>query len=163
MRAAAQDKLAIVPEMDRSYRNFFHAWEEFNGVVGEGYRAAFEEGTATRLGRLPLLNNGVFALPSGAPHWRAWAETLQAALQQTRNALVDQTTLNHVVYEKRLPAHFLPAWCNWICHHAAPIADTARGMLTEPNLPHQRLGIVHLTMWTKTRIDLRYGGAQGRG
>jgi lipopolysaccharide biosynthesis glycosyltransferase len=164
LRAAAEGKLAIVPEMDRSYRNFFHAFEEFHGVISEGYRAAFDEATATRLGHLPLLNNGVFALPADAPHWRSWAETLAAVLRQTRNALIDQTTLNHVVYEQHLPAHFLPAWCNWICHHAAPFRDAVQGVLTEPNLPHQKLGIVHLTMWMKSRLDLRYGcSEQGRG
>ncbi len=162
LHAAADGKLAIVPEMDRSYRNFFHAWEEFHGVIAEGYGAAFDEDTAKRLGRLPQLNNGVFALSADAPHWRAWAETLKAALQRSRNALIDQTTLNHVVYEQNLPAHFLPAWCNWICHHAAPIRDEAQRFLTEPNLPHHKLGIVHLTMWMKSRLNLRYSaGDQG--
>ncbi len=162
LRAASRHQLAIVPELDRSYRNFFHAFEEFHGVIGEGYRAIFEEPAATRLARQPLLNNGVFALAAGAPHWQAWAETLAAALQLSRNGLIDQTTLNHVVYEQNLPAHFLPAWCNWICHHAPPIRDEAGDFLTEPNLPHQKLGIVHLTMWMKTRMDLRYPpGQQG--
>ncbi len=164
LRAAAEGKIAIVPEMDRSYRNFFHAFEEFHGVIGEGYRAVFDEATATRLERLPLLNNGVFALLADAPHWSAWAETLKLALPRSRNALIDQSTLNHVVYEQNLPAHFLPAWCNWICHHATPIRDEARKFLTEPNLPHCKLGVVHLTMWMKSRDDLRYGGGeQGRG
>jgi hypothetical protein len=158
LRAAAEGKIAIVPEMDRSYRNFFHAFEEFHGVIAEGYRAIFDEATATRLGRLPLLNNGVFALAADAPHWQAWAVTLESALQRSRNALVDQSTLNHVVYEQNLPAHFLPAWCNWICHHAEPLRDKAQKILTEPNLPYQNLGIVHLTMWMKSRADLRYGG-----
>ena len=164
LRAAAEGKLAIVPEMDRSYRSFFHAREEFHGVIGEGYRAAFDEAAAMRLGKLPLLNSGVFALSAHAPHWRAWAETLKTALQRSRNALIDQSTLNHVVYEQNLPAHFLPAWCNWICHHAAPVRDEGQRFLTEPNLPHRNLGIVHLTMWMKSRVDLRYGGGeQGRG
>ena len=164
LRAAGEGNLAIVPEMDRSYRNFFHAFEEFHDVIGEGYRAIFDEPAATRLGRRPLLNNGVFALASEAPHWQAWAETLRRALRQSRNALVDQTTLNHVVYEQNLPAHFLPAWCNWICHHAAPVRDATQAFLTEPNLPHHKLGIVHLTMWMKSRTELRYhGNAQGGG
>lgn len=156
LRAAKEGTLAIVPELDRSYRNFFHAYDEFHGVIGEGYRAVFDEPAASRLARRPLLNNGVFALAADAPHWQAWAETLGKSLQRSRNALIDQTTLNHVVYEQNLPAHFLPAWCNWICHHAAPVRDAVSGFLTEPNLPCQKLGIVHLTMWMKTRADLRY-------
>jgi lipopolysaccharide biosynthesis glycosyltransferase len=159
LRAAGEDKLAIVPEMDRAYRNFFGAWDEFHDVNREGYRAAFDEATAHRLIRHPLLNNGAFALGAQAPHWQAWADTLQAALQQSRNPLIDQATLNHVVYVQGLPAHFLPSWCNWICHHAPPRIESG-GALVEPNLPHQKLGIVHLTLWMKTRQDLRYKGGK---
>jgi hypothetical protein len=155
-RAAENNAIALVPEIDRSYRNFFHAWEEFHGVIGEGYRAVFDEPLATVLARQPLLNNGVFALAATAPHWRAWADTLGVALQRSRNQLVDMTSLNHVIYEQKLPAHFLPAWCNWIAHHAEPRRDAASGALTEPNLPYQKLGIVHLTLWMKSRTDLRY-------
>jgi hypothetical protein len=155
-RAAADRSIALVPEIDRSYRNFFHAWEEFHGVIGEGYRAVFDEPLASRLARQPLLNNGVFALAADAPHWQAWAETLRSALQRSRNQLVDMTTLNHVIYEQKLAAHFLPAWCNWIAHHAEPRRHPQQGDLTEPNLPYQKLGIVHLTLWMKSRTDLRY-------
>ena len=66
-RAAADNTIALVPEIDRSYRNFFHAWEEFHGVIGEGYRAIFDEPVAERLTRQPLLNNGVFALGRARP------------------------------------------------------------------------------------------------
>jgi len=156
VRAAADNTIALVPEIDRSYRNFFHAWEEFHGVIGESYRAIFDEPLAERLTRQPLFNNGVFALAAHAPHWQAWADTFRTALQRSRNQLVDMTSLNHVVYEQKLPAHFLPAWCNWIAHHAEPRRDPARGYLSEPNLPYQKLGIVHLTLWMKSRIDLRY-------
>jgi len=159
-RAAADGSLAIVPELDRAYRGFFEAWDEFHGVIRQGYEAAFDAATAARLVRHPLLNNGVFALRADAPHWRAWSETLAAALRRSRNGLIDQTTLNHVVYVQGLPAHFLPAWCNWISHHAPPIRDPAHGWLSEPNLPHQRLGIVHLTLWMKDRRDLAYGAGE---
>jgi hypothetical protein len=156
-RAAATGSLAIVPELDRAYRNFFDAWEEFHEIIKAGYAAAFDEATADRLVRHPLLNNGAFALRSDAPHWQAWAETLAKALQRSRNPLIDMTTLNHVVYVQGFPAHFLPASCNWICHHAAPLRDATTGRLVEPYLPHCPLGIVHLTLWMKDRRDLTYG------
>lgn len=149
VRAAAGGKLAIVPELDRSYRNLFHAYDEFRGVIRQSYREAFDAATAERLVRLPLLNSGAFALERDAPHWRAWAETLAAALQRTRNFLTEQAALNYVVYELGLPAHFLPARCNWICHHAHPRWDAGAGLFTEPLLPYAPLGIVHQTMWTK--------------
>ncbi len=149
VRATEGGRLAIVPELDRSYRNLFHAYDEFQGVIRASYREAFDAATADALARLPLLNSGVFALEAEAPHWQAWAETLGAALQRTRNFLTEQAALNYVVHKLGLPAHFLPARCNWICHHAAPRWDEALGLFTEPLLPHAPLGIVHQTMWTK--------------
>jgi len=157
-RAATKGELAVVPELDRAYRNFFHAIEEFREVNLRGYAEAFDAATANRLIRHPLLNSGAFALPAAVPHWQAWGATLAGALQRSRNELVDQSTLNHVVYAQGLPAHFLPSWCNWICHHAPPESDPDRGCLVEPNLPHQKLGIVHLTLWMKDRRDLAYPG-----
>jgi hypothetical protein len=157
-RAAATGSLAIVPELDRSYRNFFEAWEEFHGVIRAGYAAAFGEAMADRLVRHPLLNNGAFALAADAPHWQDWADTLSGALQRSRNELIDMTTLNHVIYVQGLPAHFLPAWCNWICHHAPPRKKGASEPWVEPYLPHQKLGILHLTLWMKDRKDLAYQG-----
>jgi hypothetical protein len=158
-RATAERAMALVPEMDRSYRNFFHAWEEFHAVNHQAFREAFDRATADRLMRHPLLNAGVFALAVDAPHWRAWGKTLAEALQRSRNALIDQTTLNHVIYAQGLPASFLPARCNWISHHAPPVRQAPGGPLLEPSLPHERLGIVHLTLWMKERLDLRYPGA----
>jgi lipopolysaccharide biosynthesis glycosyltransferase len=156
-RGATGGSLAVVPELDRAYRNFFHAWEEFHAVIRRSYLEGFDVETADRLVRHPLLNSGAFALAADAPHWKAWESTLRAALQRSRNDLIEQAALNHVIYAQNQPAHFLPSWCNWICHHATPIRDTVGGPLVEPNLPHHRLGIVHLTMWMKSRRDLQYG------
>lgn len=147
--ASGRPCLAVVPELDRSYRNFFGAWQEFHDVIHKSYADAFDAPTADELVRYPLINSGVFAMRAEAPHWQAWADTLRASLQQTTSSLVEQTVINHVVYRQKLPAAFLPSWCNWICHHAAPRRDPSTGMLTEPLLPYQRLGIVHRTMWTK--------------
>jgi hypothetical protein len=94
-----------------------------------------------------------------APHWQAWGDTLATALKQTTSSLVEQAAINHVVYRQKLPAAFLPSWCNWICHHAAPRRDPENGVLTEPLLPYQRLGIVHRTMWTKGE----WGPGAGQG
>ncbi len=150
-QASGQPCLALVPELDRSYRNFYDAWQEFHDVIHKSYVDAFDEATTDDLVRYPLINSGVFAMRAEAPHWQAWGDTLRASLQRTTSSLVEQAAINHVVYRQKLPAAFLPSWCNWICHHAAPHRDPATGMLTEPVLPYQRLGIVHRTMWTKNQ------------
>ncbi|QEX24806.1 hypothetical protein FRZ61_47480 [Hypericibacter adhaerens] len=147
--ASGQPCLAVVPEIDRSYRNFTSAWQEFHDVIHRSYAEAFDEATADELVRYPLINSGVFALRAEAPHWQAWEETLRNALQRKVTSLSEQAAINHVVYRQKLPVTLLPSWCNWICHHAAPRRHPASGALTEPLLPYQRLGIVHRTMWTK--------------
>ena len=149
--ASGQPCLAIVPEIDRSYRNFTSAWQEFHDVIHKSYVDAFDPATADELARYPLINSGVFGMRAEAPHWRAWARTLEASLQRKTTSLSEQAAINHVVYRQKLPVAFLPSWCNWICHHAAPRRDPASAELTEPLLPYQRLGIIHRTMWTKNQ------------
>jgi hypothetical protein len=146
--ASDQPCLAVVPEIDRSYRNLYGAWPGFHHVIQKSYVDAFDPATADELARCPLINSGVFALRAKVPHWQAWGDTLAAAQRKT-TSLSEQATINHAVYRQKLPTAFLPSWCNWICHHAAAWRDTVNGAFTEPLLPYQRLGIVHRTMWTK--------------
>ncbi len=148
-QASGQPCLAVVPELACSYRNSFGAWQEFHDVIHKSYVDAFDEATANELVRYPLINSGVFAMRAEAPHWQAWAETLKASLQRKTTSLSEQAAINHVVYRQKLPAAFLPSWCNWICHHAPPRRDAESAKLTEPALPYQRLWIVHRTLWTK--------------
>jgi hypothetical protein len=110
----------VVPEIDLSHRNFTSAWQEFHDVIHKSYADAFDPAAADELVRYPLINSGVFAMRAEAPHWRAWAGTLEGALKQTTTSLVEQVAINHVVYRHKVPATFPPSWCNWICHHAAP-------------------------------------------
>ncbi|QEX19603.1 hypothetical protein FRZ44_49180 [Hypericibacter terrae] len=79
--ASGQPCLAVVPEIDRSYRNFFGAWREFH-VSRLSYAEAFDEATVDHLVRYPLFISGVFAMRAEAPYWRAWADTPRASLQQ---------------------------------------------------------------------------------
>lgn len=180
-QAAAEGVLAVTPEIDRAYRLFYAAGPEFRRANYAAYREAFGTALAAELILYPLLNSGAFALAAGAPHWEAWGETLAAGLARSRNPLVEQAALNVAVYKRELPARFLPAWCNWICHHATPVYDARRGRFVEPSPPHQPLGILHLTLHTKQAgtlpvpvigadgrpgeawpMSLRYPGAEGR-
>lgn len=149
LRAAATGAIAIVPEIDRAYRHYYQAWEEFQTVHRRAYSAAFDAATAEDLQRHPLLNAGVFALKSDAPHWQAWGETLAVAFNRTKEPLAEQAALNAIIYRDGLPACLLPARYNWICHHAPPRRDPMSGLWTEPGLPHQPLAIIHWTMWMK--------------
>jgi hypothetical protein len=164
-RAAADGSIACVPEIDRSYRNFFHAWEEFQGVIHKSYSEAFGEVTATEMVRHPLINSGIFALRPHSPTWEVWAKLIGEGLANTDNFLTEQNALNIAVYRHGVKKHFLPVTCNWAAHHSTPAWDVERRCFVEPYLPHHKIGILHLTVWTKEQptLDVRQVGGPRDG
>lgn len=153
LRAAAGGKLAIVQELDRGYWTLYKPpklWTQNHKAFAWGYgvRAGY------RLGRYPILNGGVWALAADAPHWQAWRSALDRALSRYRTKMppldnmsfqmIEQTAQNYVVFADKLPATFLPAYCNWFCGKGDPMLDASNGVLVEPHEPHRPLGIVHL-------------------
>ncbi|TWT15557.1 hypothetical protein [Reyranella sp. CPCC 100927] len=149
LKGAARRPIAVAPEIHRAFRHYRHAWPEFSAVNGAAFRQAFGADIADRLVRYPLINAGVFAIQTGSPAWGAWATMLDDALQRSTN-MTDQIALNVAVYERGLAAEALPSTCNWPVHHALPAWDIARGLFVEPSLPHDPLGILHMTIYTKT-------------
>jgi hypothetical protein len=143
--AAAKGRLAIAVEIDRAYKRHYKR-PKFLGLTlpWKSYRRAFGWRVADRLGRNPFANAGIFALRADAPHWEAWARTLDRVLQRTHFAPAAQTALNYVVYAERLPVDFLPCYCNWMPGDAAPVFDAARGLFVEPYTPHEVIGVMHL-------------------
>lgn len=164
LAAARTGKLAVAPEIHRSMRHYHHAWKEFATVNGAAYAACFDNETAERLIRYPLINAGVFALAADAPHWQGWAGLLDEALQRSTD-MTDQIALNVLVYDKGFPYEPLPSRCNWPVHHATPAWDAERGLFVEPAMPHEPLGILHLTIYTKklAALDVRELGGDHAG
>jgi hypothetical protein len=164
LAAARTGALAVAPEIHRSMRHYRHAWGEFSAVCGAAYRACFDQATAQRLIRYPMINAGVFAIHHDAPHWHGWAEVLADALQRSTD-LADQLALNVLVYDRGLKHEPLPSRCNWPVHHATPAWDAERGLFVEPAMPYDPLGIVHLTIYTKrlAALDVRELGGQRHG
>jgi hypothetical protein len=151
--AARTGKLAVAPEIHRSMRHYRHAWTEFSTINGAAYEKAFGREVAERLIRYPLINAGVFALASDAPHWQGWADVLGEALQRSAD-MTDQIALNVLVYHHGFACEPLPSRCNWPVHHATPVWDEDRKLFVEPAMPHEPLGILHLTIYTKRLITL---------
>ncbi|HCS70960.1 MAG TPA: hypothetical protein DIW51_13435 [Rhodospirillaceae bacterium] len=152
--AARGGRLAVVPELDRSYSSFYKRprpyWRTQNF---RAFNWSYGLRVADRLARNPILNSGVFALRADAPHWGLWHEALARALTRRRlfasrtglwAHVSEQTALNYVVFHDKAPATFLPAYCNWFCGKAVPMWDAEAAKLVEPHAPHRPLGIVHL-------------------
>jgi hypothetical protein len=143
--AAGHDKLAITPEIDRSYKRHYKRPKVFGWTLSwKCYREAFGWRVADRLGRNPILNCGVFALHHDAPHWDAWARVITQVAQRTRFFYIEQTALNYVIFAEHLPVNLLPAYCNWMPGDATPAFDAARGRFVEPYAPHEVIGVMHL-------------------
>lgn len=162
--AARRGELAIVPELDRSYWSV-HQPPRLWGQNQRAFAWSYGLCAGYRLGCRPVLNGGAFALRGDSPHWQVWAKAHAHALQRRswwrrpvgpqnfNTFLSEQTALNKVVYEDRLPATFLPALANWFCYGSVPWWDAQRRVLVEPNAPYTPLGIVHLAGFgMKTRV-----------
>jgi hypothetical protein len=144
-RAAGTGKLAIALELDRAYKRHYKRPKLLGrNLVWKTYREAFGWRVADRLGRNPTANCGVFALHREAPHWVVWVRLMTQVLQRTRFFYAEQIALNYAIFGERLPADFLPAYCNWAVGDALPAFDPARGLFVEPYTPHEVLGVMHL-------------------
>ena len=99
------------------------------------------------------LNAGVFAGRADAPHWREWRGLVEAAVGRTRDLnllfLLDQTALSVACTQRGLSTALLPTTSNWIAHFALPMVSEDGGTLMRPLPPHEALGIVHQTWFTK--------------
>lgn len=144
IRGSMKGQLAIVPELHRAYGYLYNRGRA-RQTVYECASAGWGEEVGARLTTLPILNAGVFAMECTARHWEVYAALLNEGVQKTTHSLVEQCALNIAVYRERCPVHLLPAWCNWICYHAAPVVDRQRRCLCEMYLPYEKLSLVHLT------------------
>jgi hypothetical protein len=158
--------LAIAPELDRvelltapdGRKMTVATWRAFAyGSAGLGYD------DAKRLSENPVLNSGVFAMRADAPHWAAWAETLERALTHNVNFFIEQTSLNIILYRDGFGFELLSPLDNWVPTIVKPLWDAERQMLVEPTPPHRPLGIVHLAgrpKYSHARVVLLNGGGE---
>lgn len=148
--AAAEGKLAITAELDRCMiPRWIEEMKRIGGMAREMYRLGWDDTTSRKLAPMPMLNSGVFALHSEAPHWDAWRDSLTEALAKTSNFMVELSAINHAVYLHGLPVTYLPLYCNWLCHLAMPKYNRKTGYLVEPEAPYAPLGVLHLAKRTK--------------
>jgi hypothetical protein len=143
--AAGDDKLAIVPEIDRAYKRHYKRPKLFGWTLQwKHYREGFGWRVADRLGRNPMINSGAFAARGDAPHWAAWQRATACVLQRSSFTPGAQIALNYIIFAEHLPVNFLPSYCNWMPGDAAPAFDAERGLFVEPHAPHEVIGIMHL-------------------
>jgi hypothetical protein len=154
MTGARNKGMAIVPELDRGNRQHYGKMPAVFDIVYSRYAKHFGQDIAKELRSFPILNAGVFAIHSEAPHWAAWRSSLTQAAQRGADMMTDQTALNYAIYCGNLfhRTEMLPAWCNWGTHMGVPAWDIANDRLVEPFLPHTPIGILHRSGQDKSEV-----------
>lgn len=158
LQGAIKSGLAVVPQVDRAYgkamrlgwigslpfrpRSFYYsnARKAFNGKIA---RALFP---------FPTVNAGVFAMRADAPHWNRWQTLIKQALVKGNVFTAEQLTMGMMIWLEGYKAERLPATCNWLAE-TKPLYDTAQNRFIEPFLPHQPIGIMHLSGYDSMRKD----------
>lgn len=152
---ALKHGLAICQEMDRCYLNVYNLNNSrrvyFESLAGFGdlIKSEFRDQLIT----LPLINSGVFAMRFDSPYWFEWSDMLDNGIRRGYlDFCTEQAALNICIYKRQQRPYFLPAKFNWICVHARPMFNRETGLYVEPAVPHDALGIIHLT-GMKTRFQ----------
>ncbi|MCP4330812.1 MAG: hypothetical protein GY791_20680 [Alphaproteobacteria bacterium] len=146
--AAKQDFLAVVPEIDRSYRYTFHKPNE-SGFIPSLYAGVFGE-EERQTGLLPTLNVGAFSMSAASDFWPLWQQTLDRVLSKSTTFLAEQAAFNFAVYKYRPTRYqFLPTIYNWMCNQSTP--RFRKEMFVEPSPPFQPISMMHLSF--KAKLD----------
>lgn len=146
---ARRHGIAAVPEVDRGYFKFTegtHAWH----VEAEGVRRLFGAEIGARIVHVPVVNGGVWAARAQSPLWGAWRRFLKDGLGRIEviddvTRTVEQGALNVAIRLENLPVRRFPATYNWLACLALPAWHAGKHALVDPNPPHDRIRIVHVS------------------
>jgi len=146
VRAARRGSLAAIATTDRSFAKLpSEQLQERLNLSVQWWTTGYGQEIARRHYMRPSINGGAFALASSAPHWQEWRQNMAVVIQKFPNFMLDQITMNYVIYERGLPFASLPMTCNWMCNVVMPQYDVRRGAFVSPEEPHERIGIMHLS------------------
>jgi hypothetical protein len=155
--ASANGALAIVPGSGRCWpRTQDMRW--WIGGLGENRSFNYKSARHARLplsvsrdiGTRALLNAGVYALRTGAPHWKAMRHWQEFILRRGKPFTSDQLAMAVAIYADGHPVELLNDWCNYI--HPLKV-DPDRAELVEFYYPYRRIGIVHMAAQKTIRVD----------
>lgn len=158
LEGANRGKLAITTQTDRCYKRQIRVkWLgnlplKIRGFYYSNARKAFNAKTAKKLLSFLVLNAGAFALPGDAPHWKRWQTLAVQAAKKGKVFTAEQLTLGMITYLEDYPVEILPAWTQWLCEFK-PLWNTKNQTFVESFLPHETIGIIHLSGLDDIRLD----------
>lgn len=158
MTGAQRGKLAITTQSDRAYMKQIRVkwlgslpWKVRTFYFTNALNA-FGFKTAKAILPYNVLNAGSFALRADAPHWTRWQELVLKALKKGKIFTAEQLTLGMLTYLEGFPVEILPAWTQWLCENK-PLWDSQRQLFVEPFLPHEVIGIIHVSGYDTMRLN----------
>jgi hypothetical protein len=158
LEGAKCGKLTITAQADRAYtRQIRIKWLgamplKIRGFYYSNALKAFGFKMAKQILPFQVLNAGAFSLPGNAPHWARWQELAVKATKKGKVFTAEQLSLGIMTYLEHYPVEILPAWTQWLCTNK-PLWDDKKLLFVEPFLPHETLGIVHLSGLDDMRVD----------
>jgi hypothetical protein len=159
--AAGKADVAVVPEIHPAFGHLYNPGHWARDMHLKAYASVYGRSTPSPAEAV-VINSGVLAAKTSSPMWKAWQETLAAAVAARRNPialgqpcpLASADKANHFIEQNALYNAFqrgmfrifpMSALYNWVCTLAAPMLDPATGLLVEPTPPHAPIRVVHLT------------------
>ncbi len=156
-------KLAITQTITPGYRVLSKVnwiFGKFASINSQNFKHAIKSKVplekARKLAFAPHINIGVFSLEKNSKCWSEWQKNLRRTLSHGQIFGSEQLAINMSVYIDLVDTEFLPHSCNWIAGNLLPKFDEINNCFTEPYLPNDKIGIIHLAggIWEKGK-DMR--------
>ena len=158
IEGAQRRRIALMAQVDRGYPRAGRIkwigrwpWKVRNFYYSNALQA-FDFKTAKTLLTRHVLQAGVFAIHKDAPHWTHWQKLILKALKKGNIFTAEQLTLGIMCHIDGLEAEILPAWAHWLCEFK-PLWDEDKNIFVEPFLPHEPIGILHLSGFDEMRLN----------
>ena len=158
MQGAARKKITLTGQVDRAYPKAARIkwlgrwpWKVRNFYFTNALKA-FDFKTAKHLLSQHVLLAGTFAMHVDAPHWSRWQALVIHAMRRGNVFTAEQTSLGKLCYLEGYPFEILPGWTHWLCEFK-PLWDAQDERFIEPYLPHEPIGILHVSGYDDMRLD----------
>ncbi len=159
LEGAARKKVTLTAQVDRGYPRggarikwLGQIPAKVRGFYFSNARRAFGFKTAKELMPYHVLLAGMFAIHKDAPHWTRWQELVKQAMTKGKVFTAEQLCLGVMCYLEGYEYEILPAWTHWLCEFK-PLWDKEAGVYVEPFLPHNEIGVLHISGWDEMRLN----------
>lgn len=159
LRGAKKGKITLTAQVDRSYPRGGARVKwlgrlplKIRGFYFSNALQAFDFKTAKALLPYHVLLAGMFALRADAPHWARWQELVKTAMTKGKVFTAEQLCLGKMCYLEDFEYEILPGYAHWLCEFK-PLWDEEKQAFVEPFLPHEELGVLHISGFDEMRID----------